>query len=91
MVTGTVKQMQFLNPVSWLVLSPLSDEGKLYQIALDSPDALTHGGWPAQSVSAGDRVTVTGAPAIDGSSKMQATSVSANGTVIFTRSSAATK
>jgi hypothetical protein len=90
-VSGTVKQVQFINPISWLILNPAVEGAPGYRISLASPNDLYHGGWQAQTVKAGDQVIVTGAPALDGTSTMQATSVSANGNVIFTRSTSATK
>ena len=90
-VTRTVKQVEFINPVSWLVLNPQFDGAPAYRIALAAPNTLYQGGWQAQTVKPGDQVIVTGAPARDGTSTMQATSVSLNGAVIFTRSATATK
>jgi tetratricopeptide (TPR) repeat protein len=81
-VTGTVTQIQMMNPNAWLTLALATP----MRVSLASPDALAAGGWNKGTVKLGDQVTVTGAPALDGSSTMQATSVSANGAVLFTRS-----
>jgi hypothetical protein len=82
-VTGTVKQMQFINPYSWLTVNSNGNADTPYRISLASPNTLSHAGWNRDTVKAGDQVIVTGAPALDGSSTIQATSVSANGTVVF--------
>jgi hypothetical protein len=88
-VTGTVAQVTFINPYSWLTLNPSDGSSTTqYRISLASPNTLTQGGWSRTTVKTGDQVTVTGAPALDGSTVIQATSVSANGTVLFTRSAA---
>jgi hypothetical protein len=90
-VTGTVTQVQFMNPISWLTLNPPSDGAPAYRVSLASPNTLSQGGWQRATAKPGDQIIVTGAPALDGTSTMQATSVSANGAVIFTRSPTATK
>jgi hypothetical protein len=87
-VTGTVTQF-LLNPNAWLTVA-VSGSTPM-RVSLASPSLLAVGGWSRDSVKLGDQVTVTGAPARDGSSTMQATSVSHNGTVLFTRSATATK
>jgi hypothetical protein len=61
------------------------------RVSLASPDKVTQGGWARSAVKLGDQVTITGAPALDGTSTMQAISVSANDAVIFTRSSTPAK
>lgn len=86
-VTGTVTQVQMLNPNAWLTVALATP----MRVSLASPSTLAAGGWNRDTVKLGDQVTVTGAPALDGSSTMQATSVSHNGTVLFTRSATATK
>ena len=90
-VRGTVLQVQLINPISWLIVNYNGNADTPMRVSLASPSTLYQGGWTAQTVKAGDEVTVTGAPALDGSSVMQATSVYANRAVIFTRSSTATK
>ena len=90
-VTGTVKQVQFINPYSWLTVNSNGNADMPYRISLASPNTLAAGGWNRDTVKLGDQVVVTGAPALDGTAILQATSVSLNGTVLFTRSATATK
>jgi len=87
-MTGTVVQLQFTNPIVWVAVN---SNGNGMRVSLASPNSLTQGGWTRSTVKLGDQVTITGAPALDGSQIMQATSVSYNGMVIFTRSSTPTK
>jgi hypothetical protein len=84
-ITGTIRQVQLVNPYSWLAVNPNGDTTRSVSISLDSPDALLRGGWERSMPHLGDQVTVTGAPARDGTPFIQATSVSLNGVVIFTR------
>jgi hypothetical protein len=95
-VTGTVEQVQILNPYSWLTVNPVSVSGPMplqppIRVSLDSPSTLARAGWSKNTVNAGDPVTIIGVPALDGSSAIQATSVSANGRVLFSRSGVSAK
>lgn len=82
MVTGAVTQVQWINPIAWLTVSA----GQTYRVSLDSPNSLVGAGLTRNTVAPGGQVVITGAPAKDGSSTLQATSVSLAGKVIFTRS-----
>jgi len=91
-VTGTVRQVQWLSPYAWLTVDAAPDSepsARPFLVSVDSPANLMSAGWNRDTVKPGDQVTVTGAPGRDGSSILQATSVSANGAVLFTRSTAA--
>ncbi len=90
-VTGTVLQVQWLNPYVWLTVNSNGNAATPYRISLAPPNVMVRDGWTKDRVKAGDQVTFVGAPALDGSSEIQATSVSANGVVIFMHSTAATK
>jgi hypothetical protein len=98
-VIGTVTQVQFMNPIVWLTVNPVSISGPLsgatatIRISLASPKALVDDGWDTgtNAILSGGKgqFTIIGAPALDGTSTLQATSVSANGLnglVLFTRS-----
>jgi hypothetical protein len=61
-VTGTVVEFQFLNPHCIITLEAKDDSGAVqkWQGELTSPNHLIRAGWSAQSVKAGDQVTLTG-------------------------------
>ena len=88
---GKVLNVVLSNPYSWLFVNYNGNVDTPMRVSLASRDTLFQGGWTYQAVKAGDEVVFTGAPALDGSATMQATSVSVNGSVIFTRSATATK
>jgi hypothetical protein len=87
-LTGTVLQVQWLNPYAWLTVEAASPGASPYLVSLDSPAVLMAGGWNRDTVKPGGQITVVGAAARDGSSTLQATSVSANGAVLFTHTAA---
>jgi hypothetical protein len=83
-VSGTIKQVHLVNPISWLIVSINGNQDTPMRVALASPNALYQAGWrPPLPVKSGDQVTVTGAPARDGTSTMQAILISANGAVLW--------
>jgi hypothetical protein len=84
MVTGSVTMVQWINPIAWLTVS--AGPAQTYHVSLDSPNSLVGAGWTRNTVPLGGQVVLNGAPAKDGSSTLQATSVSLAGKVIFTRS-----
>jgi Family of unknown function (DUF6152)/Tetratricopeptide repeat len=88
-VTGTVTKVQMMNPYSWLTVA-LPGTGLLppVRVSLASPATLAAGGWSRDTVKLGDQVTVIGVPGRDGSDVIQATSVSLNGKLLFTRDAA---
>ena len=58
------------------------------QAFVASANTLSRAGWTRENgPKLGDQITITGAPALDGSSTMQATQVTFNGQVLFSRPS----
>lgn len=72
-LTGTVKQLQFVNPHTLLVFTVKEDGGKVmeWQGELPSPNLLSRRGWSRSTLKPGDQVTVIGAPAKNGEKGMQ--------------------
>jgi hypothetical protein len=81
-ITGTITQLNFVNPYSVLTVNV---SGALTNVFLASANALAAGGWSRGAVKPGDPITVTGAPARGGSNILQATEVSSNGKPLFSR------
>jgi hypothetical protein len=72
-LTGTVKQLQFVNPHTLLVFTVKEDSGKAIEWdgELPSPNLLSRRGWSRSTLKPGDQVTVIGAPAKNGEKGMQ--------------------
>jgi hypothetical protein len=71
-VEGTVVEFQFINPharIRFVAGPPASTEEWLAEGA--NAVALRHNGWTGEEFKPGDRITVTGAPARDGSRRME--------------------
>jgi hypothetical protein len=68
-LSGTVKELQWLNPHVWLYLQTMDDKGqpRLWTLEGGSPAALTRGGWKKDTVKAGDKISVRCHVAKDGS------------------------
>jgi len=69
-LSGTVKELQWTNPHSWLQVMVESADGKSIEWSLEmgSPGALARTGWRPRTVVPGDKVTVSIHPLKDGSS-----------------------
>lgn len=81
-VRGPVSSMTWVNPTSWLGVT----DGKEWRVQMTSPNQLVQAGLTRTSFKVGDIVTVTGAPARDGSSTVYAITVTrSDGTVDFDR------
>ena len=67
-LTGTVKEMQWVNPHSWLEINVPGPGGKTVQwsVELAGPDALLRAGYRKSNPKAGDKVTVEAHPLRDG-------------------------
>jgi tetratricopeptide (TPR) repeat protein len=83
-VTGSVVQVAWSNPYSLLTINNGTLDPPL-RVFVASANTLEIAGWTRDTVKLGDRVTVTGAAAIDGSSTLQATEVTFNGQTLFSR------
>lgn len=67
-LVGTVVQMEWVNPHSWLTLDVPNTDGKVEQWSLEfgPPNALFRRGWRKSSLLTGMKVTATGFVAKDG-------------------------
>ena len=76
-MTGTVKDLEWTNPHSWLQVEVTDDKGKASEWGLEmgAPATLARQGWKPKTVVAGDKVTVRLHPLKDGSSGGQFVSV----------------
>jgi len=81
-ITGTITQLNLVNPYSVLTVNV---SGALTNVFLASANALAAAGWSRGTVKLGDQITVTGAPARGGSNILQATEASSNGKPLFSR------
>ncbi len=63
-ITGTVTEIAFVNPHSWLYLDVTSDDGSVapWKCELRGASVLRRSGWDPAIFGAGTTVTVTGAP-----------------------------
>ena len=67
-MAGTVKDFQWTNPHSWLLVTVADGQGKTTEwlLELGSPGALARTGWRPKTAVPGDKVTVTHHPLKDG-------------------------
>jgi len=72
-LSGTVKELQFVNPHTLLSFTVKDDSGKAieWQGELPSPNLLSRRGWSRSTLKPGDQVTIIGAPAKNGEKGMQ--------------------
>jgi hypothetical protein len=76
-ISGSVTKVEWMNPHAYLYLNVADEQGHVHEWAIEtnSPNFLKHNGWTSTTVSPGDRITVTGAPARTGAYFMHATMV----------------
>ena len=67
-VEGTVKEFQYTNPHSWLVVNVPDASGKVteWSFEAEGPSTLLRAGIKKSSLNPGDKVTVKGHPLKDG-------------------------
>jgi hypothetical protein len=72
-VSGTVEEFSFRNPHGLLMLTAKGEDGaeQHWKIETNSPNILRRRGWTETSIKPGDKVTVEGYPARDGSNFMR--------------------
>ena len=81
-VTGSVTNFEWSNPHTFIYLDVPSKNGAMekWRVEANSPNMLSRAGWKKEMIRQGDRVTVTGAPAKNGTKVMRlATFQLANG------------
>ena len=67
-LTGVVTKVEWTNPHTFMYLDVKNDKGAAepWAVEVNSPNFLRHNGWTSSTVSPGDTITVTGAPAKTG-------------------------
>jgi hypothetical protein len=71
-VTGVVKDFQFRNPHGVItILVPKGNGSVIWRAETNSPSILRRRGWTPQSLQVGDKVTLSGWPARDGTNYMR--------------------
>ena len=87
-ITGTVKQFKWANPHCWIEIEGEGPNGKvaLWNFEMTAPSFLVRAGWKRTSLNAGDKVSITGRPMINGDPGALFVSVKlADGTVLTER------
>jgi len=74
---GTVVEMEWKNPHSWLVVSVVNDKGEAeeWRVEGGSPNVLMRLGWTRDSLPTGTKVKVTGFQAKDGARRASSRSL----------------
>jgi len=69
--SGTVTEVEWMNPHAWVYIDVAGDDGEVVNWAfeLGSPNGLIRRGWSRKSVQVGDEISVTGYRARDGSNR----------------------
>lgn len=83
---GKVVRWEMINPHGWITLSVMSDNGKTaeWMIETSNPNGLMRLGWTKNSLKPGDRITVEGYLAKDGSNTANAARITlADGSKVF--------
>jgi hypothetical protein len=91
-VSGTVKQFKWANPHCWIEIEGEGPDGKLrvWNFEMTAPSFLVRAGWKRTSLNAGDKVSITGRPMLNGDPGALFVSVKfADGTVLTERAPAA--
>jgi hypothetical protein len=76
-VKGTVSNFEWSNPHTFIYLDVKDAKGNVEQWRIEgnSPNMLTRVGWKREMIQRGDQVSVTGAPAKNGTKVMRLASV----------------
>jgi len=76
-LVGTLKSVEWTNPHAWLHVEVTDDQGKvqLWAVELLGVNALARGGMSSKTLKPGDRLTVTGYGARNGTNTANASSV----------------
>ena len=88
--SGIVSKLDWMNPHVYFYVDVIDREGKVthWSCEAGNPNALARRGWKKNSLQAGDRVTVEGYRAKDGTYTMNARSITlADGKKVFAASS----
>ena len=73
---GTITKVEWMNPHAYFYVDVADDKGKTVNWAVEggAPNVLYPEGWKPTSLKAGDKVTITGSRAKNGSNLINATS-----------------
>ena len=68
-VTGTVTEVEWMNPHAWIHLDVKNEEGEgeRWSFELGSPNGLIRRGWSRATIKPGDEISISGYRARDGS------------------------
>jgi len=82
-LTGVVARVEWTNPHAFMYLEVRNEKGiaEEWAVEINSPNFLRHNGWTSSTVSPGDTITVTGAPAKTGARFMHGMLVELSGGV----------
>ena len=69
-MTGTIKEFQYTNPHSWLIIDVTNDDGSVttWGFEAEGPTTLTRSGIRKSTLPPGTKITITGHPMKDGRS-----------------------
>ena len=69
-VTGIIKEFQYTNPHSWLIIDVTNDDGSVttWGFEAEGPTTLTRSGIRKSTLPPGTKITITGHPMKDGRS-----------------------
>jgi hypothetical protein len=87
---GVVTRFEWTNPHARIFIDVIDDKGNVtnWNLELGSPNILARAGWTRKALAVGDKVTVEGALAKDGSKMANARTVTlAGGKTVFAGSS----
>lgn len=76
-VTGTVTEVEWMNPHAWIHLDVENEEGEVerWSFELGSPNGLIRRGWSRGTIKPGDEISISGYRARDGSMRGNVKSV----------------
>ena len=83
-LTGTVKEFQWMNPHAWIqVLVPDGEAQMEWSIEAGSPNMMQRQGWKSRTLKPGDKIALVMHPMLDGSAVGSLVSVTlVDGTVL---------
>jgi hypothetical protein len=76
-VTGTVTEVEWMNPHAWIHVDVENDDGEIekWSFELGSPNGLIRRGWSRGTINVGDELAISGYRARDGSTRANVRSV----------------
>ena len=76
-IGGVVAKFEWTNPHARILLDVSAEQNQIehWTVELESPGMLSHLGWTKETLRPGDRISITGGRAKDGSFRLRAASV----------------